>query len=137
MQHGRLTIGSQMAHVACMSKNVGEMVRRVRMERRSALHQWLFEHYEELAPLLDGRRPPWAATAETFARGGGKLVTRQAVKKAWPVVKGLRSVVERGTPVRARPEIFSPAPDAGGVGSLSEGLGEDDEPRFKPVQRRT
>jgi hypothetical protein len=94
-----------------MSKSVGEQVEQIRLERRSALFRWLYEHHDELAPMLNGIRPPWAATAETFARSkAGKVVTRQAVRKAWPMVKAAKRR-SGGAPVRARVENFDPKRD--------------------------
>lgn len=99
-----------MMHGVAMSKSVGEQVEQVRLERRSPLFRWLYEHHDELAPVLNKTRPPWAATAVTFARSkGGKVVSRQAVKMAWPMVKEAKGQT-KSVPARARVEISAPNP---------------------------
>jgi len=107
-----------------MSKSVGEQVEQIRLERRSPLFRWLYEHHDELAPMLNKARAPWAATAETYARSkGGKVVTRQAVRKAWPMVKAAKGR-SGGAPVRARLENFDPKRD---VPFPVEALRKDDD----------
>lgn len=111
-----------------MSKSVGEQVEQVRLERRSPLFRWLYENHDELAPVLNRTRPPWAATAVTFARSkGGKVVSRQAVKMAWPLVKAAKQRSVRA-PVRARLENFDPKRD---VPFPAEALRRDDDDDFQ------
>jgi len=65
-----------------------KLLEQTRVESRSWLYRWLYANHAELAPVLNGRRPPWAALARTVAANAGwdgkpSGPSRQAVRDAW------------------------------------------------------
>lgn len=63
-----------------------------RNKGRSELRRWLFDNYDELAPMLLAPRAPWVALAKTAAQAnvkpkGAAHYSRQAMRDAWERVK--------------------------------------------------
>jgi hypothetical protein len=85
---------------------VRKLLEQTRVESRSWLYRWLYANYAELAPVLNGRRPPWAALARTIAANSGwdgkpSGPSRQAVLDAWRRVRADRT--KAGKPDRTPP----------------------------------
>jgi hypothetical protein len=73
---------------ALVVTGIGTRLEQSRVDTRSPLYRWLYANHEQLAPRLNGPRPPWAALARMVAatsewRGGGSAPSRQAVKGTW------------------------------------------------------
>lgn len=116
-----------------VAKDVGEQVARARIAGRSPLYQWLWDHYDELAPQLDVKGAPWKATAEVYGKNTGRAApTRGAVRQAWRLVRASKQRV--GARVSARPDFSSLSPVASERGPDS--LPGDDDLKFTDLSGR-
>jgi hypothetical protein len=84
-------------------KNPGARLKAAKLEGRSPIYRWLYEHYTEFAPVLFERRPPWTALAKTAQEAGLKSATRQSVRMAWMRVARDREKPPRELKPSARP----------------------------------
>lgn len=85
-----------------------QLLEKARVEGRSGLYRWLYENHDELAPTLNGDRPPWAALARAVRDSGkwdGKPdgPSRQAVRGAWKRVTGDKAKAPRTTKPHGSP----------------------------------
>ena len=78
----------------------------------SPLRRWLFENRDEIAPLMAGPRPRWAALSKTLIAAGiadanGNPPNRHAVRKAWQKIEHDMNLQRSN----CRPETSAPAPE--------------------------
>ena len=87
------------------------LLEQTRLSKRSALYRWLHGRYDDLAPTMNGPRPPWAALALTIRDSGdwaGPTPSRQDVRATWLRIEGDRA--PRTAPVTQAPKAAQPAP---------------------------
>jgi hypothetical protein len=89
--------------------DASKLLQKAILDGRSEIYRWLWQHYDELAAVLNAPRAPWSALSRAIRESGNWSATssgptRQAVRDAW-----LR--VER-TKQQQRPRTPKPAPVA-------------------------
>jgi hypothetical protein len=93
-----------------MAKDLLDALRRNALKSRSGLREWLFDHYEELKPVMSKPRAPWLALAQTAADNGyrkadGKPYSRQTLREAWKAVEADDTARPAAPATRSPPSV--------------------------------
>jgi hypothetical protein len=109
---------SMLAGVSGEKTDVSRLLQKAILDGRSEIYRWLWQHYDELAAVLNAPRAPWSALSRAIRESGNWSAgssgpTRQAVRDAWLRVERTKQQQRPKTPKPAsvaypRPQ---PAPD--------------------------
>ncbi|MGD0108120.1 MAG: hypothetical protein ABSC06_29415 [Rhodopila sp.] len=96
-------------------KGVTKLLEKARLDGRSWLYRWLYTHHAELAPVLNGLRPPWVALARTIRNdpewtGNEAGPSRQAVRDTWLRVEKDKAASAISSTAPSRMSTTTPPP---------------------------